>query len=102
MDREITDFISEEKAKKLLKKMFNQEFSVLVEDIEKLKAELQKRDEVENRLREQIRYYQAMLFGKKSEKRIYQPDSGPVQPELDFGDQEPSEEKPETSLPEEP
>lgn len=102
MDREITDFISEEKAKKLLKKMFNQEFSVLVEDIEKLKAELQKRDEVENRLREQIRYYQALLFGKKSEKKIYQPDSGPVQPELDFGDQEPSEEKPETSLPEEP
>ena len=101
MDREITDFISEEKAKKLLKKMFNQEFSVLVEDIEKLKAELQKRDEVENCLREQIRYYQALLFGKKSEKRIYQPDSGPVQPELDFGDHETSEEKPETSLPEE-
>ena len=96
MDREITDFITEEKAKELLNKIANQEFSVLVQDIKNLKAELQKRDEVENRLREQIRYYQALLFGKKSEKKIYQPDSGPVQPELDFGDHEPSEEKTET------
>ena len=102
MDREITDFITEEKAKELLNKIVNQEFSVLVQDIKTLKAELQKRDEVENRLREQIRYYQALLFGKKSEKKIYQPDSGPVQPELDFGDHEPSEEKTETSLQEEP
>lgn len=102
MDREITDFITEEKAKELLNKITNQEFSVLVEDIKKLKSALQKSQETNELLREQIRYYQALLFGKKSEKKIYQPDSGPVQPELDFGDHETSEEKPETSLPEEP
>ena len=102
MDSEITDLITEEKAKELLNKIANQEFSVLVQDIKNLKAELQKRDEIENRLREQVRYLQALLFGKKSEKKIYMPDSAPVQPELDFGDHETSEEKPETSLTEEP
>ena len=71
MDSEITDLITEEKAKELLNKIVNQEFSVLVQDIKNLKAELQKRDEIENRLREQIRYLQALLFGKKSEKKIY-------------------------------
>ena len=49
-----TDYITEEKAKELLNKIVNQEFSVLVQDIKTLKAELQKRDEVENRLREQL------------------------------------------------
>lgn len=102
MNSELTNLIPDEKIKELLKKAINQEFSVLDDKIKQLEARLLDKDETIEYLREQVRYYQSLIYGRKSEKKIYQPEAaGPVQPELDFGDSEPVEEKSENVTSEE-
>lgn len=88
MESEFTNLIAEEKLKELLNKTINQEFSVLVDKVKRLENKLLDKDETIEHLREQVRYLQSMLFGRKSEKKIYQPESVSSQLELNFEDPE--------------
>ena len=104
MESEFINLIAEEKLKELLTRTINQEFSVLVDKVKRLENKLLDKDETIEHLREQVRYLQSMLFGRKSEKKIYQPESVSGQLELNFDDPESmgKESKAEDTTEEEP
>lgn len=99
------NMFSKEQLRELLKEVTSQEFSVLAEKHSKAYDELLKaykqQQEVIAHLREQLAYFQSLLFGKKSEKIIATED-GARQLYFNFGDEMPAETEPKAEAEEIP